>query len=144
MTIDLDLVTSPLIDLAGQAAVAFDARLELIHVFETPGYQGPEILDLAKEQEQAAGPWRTAKAMLGLLKGLAAKGIKARGRMAFGVVEEVVSHLARQEGFDLIVIGNHSREGLDRFVHSSVSAALIRSAPCPILVLPHMQDLPPE
>jgi universal stress protein A len=142
--IDLDLVTTPLIELAHLTANAFGAQLELIHVFETPGYHGPEVLDLSLDQDAEVSHWRTAKMMIALLRGLAAEGIKARGRMAFGVVEEEVCRLAEQEGFDLIVIGNHSRKGLDRFVNSSVSAALIRASPCPVLVLPHLQDVVPD
>ena len=64
--------------------------------------------------------------------------------MVFGVAEEEVSRLAREENFDLIILGSHSREGLDRFVQSSVAAALIRKASCPVLVLPHVVDVIPD
>ena len=143
-TIDLDLVTSPVIDLVRLMAVSFGAQVELIHVFETPGYHGPLVLDLSQEHSPELEHWRTAKVMVGLLKLLAEDGITCRGRMAFGVVEEEVATLAEKEGFDLIVVGSHSREGLDRFVHFSVAAALIRRAHCPILVLPHLRDAFPS
>jgi|GEM_PF-553314 len=141
--IDLDVLTDPVMNLVRQVAVAFRAEVDLIHVFETPGYHGPALLDLSFEHSLELEHWRTAKVMVGLLKILAADGITARGRMAFGVVEEEVASLAEKEGFDLIIIASHSREGLDRFVQSSVAAALLRRAHCPVLVLPHVHDKVP-
>jgi nucleotide-binding universal stress UspA family protein len=138
--VDLDLVIPPVVDLVRLTAKSYGAQVELIHVFETPGYHGPLVLDPTMEHSEALEHWRTAKVMVGLLKLLAEDGIPSRGRMAFGVVEEEVATLAEKEGFDLIVVGSHSREGLDRFVHFSVAAALIRRAHCPILVLPHLRD----
>ncbi len=142
--IDPDLVTTPVLELTRQVAVAFGARVELIQVFETSGYHGPEVLELTDEQDPKLGHWRTARVMMGLLKDLADGGIAVRGRMVFGVAEEEVSRLAREENFDLIILGSHSREGLDRFVQSSVAAALIRKASCPVLVLPHVVDVIPD
>jgi universal stress protein A len=144
VSLDSDLVATPIVELARQVAAALAARVELVHVFETPGYHGPEILELSGEQGPELEHWRTAKMMMGHLKDLAGSGIAARGRMAFGVVEEEVRRLAKEEGFDLIILGSHSRKGLDRFVQSSVAAALIRDASCPVLVLPHVRDIIPE
>ncbi len=144
VSIDSDLVATPIVELARQVAAAFSAQVELVHVFETPGYHGPEVLELSDEQDPGLEHWRAARIMMGLLKNLAGSGIAARGRMAHGVVEEEVSRLAKEGGFDLIVLGSHSRKGLDRFVQSSVAAALIRNASCPILVLPQVEDVIPE
>ena len=142
--IDPDLVAKPVLELTRQVALAFGARVELIQVFETSGYHGPEVLELADDQGSMLEHWRSARVMMGFLKDLAGSGIAVRGRMAFGVAEEEVSRLAREENFDLIILGSHSREGLDRFVQSSVAAALIRKAPCPVLVLPHVVDVIPD
>ena len=144
VTLDLDLVTAPVLDLACRMALAFGARVDLIHVFETEGYHGPAILDLATTPEADVERWRTARVMLSLLRHLAEGGVTARGRVAMGVVEEEVCSLAREEDFDLIIVGSHCREGLDRLMNASVAAALIRMAPCPVLVLPHVQDVIPD
>lgn len=138
--IDLDVHTEPVMDLVRTVALAFGAAVELIHVFETPGYHGPALLDLSFEHAPELEHWRTARAMIRLLKQLASDGIPALGRMAFGVVEEEVGSLADKEKVDLIIVASHSREGLDRFVQSSVAAALLRRAHCPVLVLPHVRD----
>jgi len=142
--IDLDLDSTPVLELAGLLAAAFGARIELAHVFEAPGYEGPAVLEARQLLDPAQRPglerWRTAMTMLGHLRTLEARGLAVRGRMAFGVAEETLAELARKEAFDLIVVGSRSREGLDRFVSGSVAERLLRIAPCPVLVVPHIQE----
>jgi len=143
VTIDLDLATDPVLELAIRMAAAFGAQVEVIHIFETPGYHGPAVLEAGQSHAPELEHWRTARLMVGLLDQLAAAGFKSRGRMAFGVVEEEVSRVARDEAFDLIIIGSHSRQGLDRLMAASVAAGLIRLAHCPVLVLPHVPEVIP-
>jgi nucleotide-binding universal stress UspA family protein len=44
--------------------------------------------------------------------------------------------LAKELGADLIVMGCRGRGGIRRAVGGSVSDAVIRNAPCPVLVVP--------
>ena len=145
--IDLDLDSTSILELAGQVAASFGARLELVHVFETDGYEGPMHLEAANLRDPALKgahePWRTAMTMLGHLKRLEERGLTASGRMAFGTAEETLAELARKEGFDLIVVGTRGLEGLDRFLSGSVAEGLIRLAPCPVLVIPHVPERQP-
>jgi nucleotide-binding universal stress UspA family protein len=50
---------------------------------------------------------------------------------AHGIVE-----LASVLGAHLIVIGTHNRKGLNRFLLGSVAEETVRTAPCPVLVIP--------
>jgi nucleotide-binding universal stress UspA family protein len=142
--IDLDLTPGPIIEMAGMVAHAFGAKVTLVHVFETEGYHGPEVLDPNAARtpglEQELKHWRTARAMMDLLEALGRRGTPAVGRMAFGTTEETVTRLAAKEGFDLIVLGSRGRDGLARFLEPSVAAAIVRIAPCPVLVIPHVQE----
>jgi nucleotide-binding universal stress UspA family protein len=52
-----------------------------------------------------------------------------------------VASLAGKEGFDLVIIGSQERTSLERFLTPSVAAALIRTSPCPVLVLPRVLDV---
>ncbi|MGA2079987.1 MAG: universal stress protein [Holophaga sp.] len=143
--IGLDLGPGPILDLVATVAGAFGAQVTLLHVFETPGYRGPQVLDPAQagtpELQNALKHWRTAKAMMDLVQGLGSRGIPAVGRMAFGTIEETVASLAGKEGFDLVIIGSQERTSLERFLTPSVAAALIRTSPCPVLVLPRVLDV---
>lgn len=47
---------------------------------------------------------------------------------------EIVA-LAEREGADMIVMSSHGRTGLGRLVMGSVAEAVMRAAPCPILVV---------
>jgi nucleotide-binding universal stress UspA family protein len=45
----------------------------------------------------------------------------------------VISEVSRD--FDLVVVGSHGREGLDRFLLGSVSHAVVHHVACPVLVI---------
>jgi nucleotide-binding universal stress UspA family protein len=49
---------------------------------------------------------------------------------------------ARRGQFDLIVMATHGRSGLQRTLHGSVTAAVIRSGVAPVLVIP-AKPVPP-
>lgn len=51
-------------------------------------------------------------------------------------IVQLASHL----GADLILVGTHSRKGLNRLLLGSVAEGTVRNAPCPVLIIP----APPE
>lgn len=62
-----------------------------------------------------------------------------------------LARFAREEHFDLIVCGTHSRHGLERMLLGSVAIGLLHRAPCPVVVapigpqpLPRMEPRPEE
>jgi universal stress protein A len=50
-------------------------------------------------------------------------------------VPTVIAGYARKEGLDLIVIASHGRSGLRHLLLGSVAEQLLRTAPCPVLVI---------
>ena len=48
----------------------------------------------------------------------------------------VLTRLAREGGFDLLVMGTHHRSGTERVLLGSVAESVVRDCPCPVLVLP--------
>jgi nucleotide-binding universal stress UspA family protein len=50
-------------------------------------------------------------------------------------VVPAINGFARDTGVDLIVLASHGRTGLARLMLGSVAEAVIRTAPCPVLVL---------
>jgi nucleotide-binding universal stress UspA family protein len=69
-----------------------------------------------------------------ILKDLSANP-KIKPLVFFGEPIKEILHLAESEGFDLIVMGTHGREGLNRFLLGSVAEQVIRRAPCPVFVI---------
>lgn len=67
--------------------------------------------------------------------------LRERGRnVHIAVVEgdavaETLVQYARDHGHDLILMSTHGRGGLSRLVFGSVAEAVVRHAPCPVLVV---------
>jgi nucleotide-binding universal stress UspA family protein len=57
----------------------------------------------------------------------------ASSRVMKGEPVPVISETAKE--FDLVVVGSHGREGLDRFLLGSVSHAIVHQVACPVLVV---------
>jgi len=52
-----------------------------------------------------------------------------------GYPADEVMKIARDEKCDLIVVGNLGKSGIERVLVGSVSEAIVRHAPCPVLVV---------
>ena len=116
------------------------AEVHLVHVFETPGYDGPAELVPVQGQvpQEGLGSWRSARAMATMMDTLQARGVRvAKGLMRRGIIEEEILSLARHGGFDLVVIGNHHPSRLERTLAGDVAGVLLNRCPCPLLVVPH-------
>lgn len=57
-----------------------------------------------------------------------------------GVPAETIVQYARQIGADIAVMGTQGRSGVRRYLEGSVTEAVVRSAPIPILTLSHGGD----
>jgi nucleotide-binding universal stress UspA family protein len=76
-----------------------------------------------------------------------AEGAEVRTAVLHG--RDVAATLARwadRESLDLLVLGTHGKSGWQKSVLGSVSSALARSAPCPVLLVPREipADHPPD
>jgi len=66
---------------------------------------------------------------------LAAEGIHAETVIEEGEAPQVILERARTEGADLIVMTSHGRKGAKRLFLGSVTEAVLRESPCPVLVV---------
>ena len=57
---------------------------------------------------------------------------------------EAIVGFARTNGVDLLVLASHGRKGMERLLLGSVAEAVLRSAPCPVLVVRRDDPRPPE
>lgn len=65
---------------------------------------------------------------------LTARGVIVELVYRVGPPGEVVSEVARERAAELIVIGTHGHTGIHRFLLGSVATAVLRHAPCDVLV----------
>jgi nucleotide-binding universal stress UspA family protein len=61
--------------------------------------------------------------------------LKAEKQIVFGVPYTVILETAKNEKFDLIVMGNRGFSKIKRFFVGSVVQRVISEAPCPVLVV---------
>ena len=62
--------------------------------------------------------------------GMDVNGLIYEGRPAEKIVE-----IAKELGVDMIVMGTHAREGLDRLFFGSVANEVVKSAKCPVMTI---------
>lgn len=63
------------------------------------------------------------------------EGLTASRFLRVGVPPEEIADLAQEQGVDLIVMTTHGRKGLSHVLLGSVTERVIRTAPCPVLVV---------
>ncbi|HTT69784.1 MAG TPA: universal stress protein [Anaeromyxobacteraceae bacterium] len=119
---------------AVEIARQFDAELVLFHAYQLPGYTLPEgsvvaspkmLQELAVQAENHLVEWKRLAESLGAPRVKAEKGI---GEPALEIVD-----LAREQGFDLVVVGTHGRTGLRHALLGSVAERVVRRVGCPVL-----------
>lgn len=115
-----------------ELAKKLGAEVALVTVLPPP----PAVIaDLRETDVKLNEAWDDAKKLL----------VKLHGRLP-GVphVEEMISEgspaneiilVARDWHADLVVLGNHNRHGLSRFLLGSTAEAVVRRAPCTVLVV---------
>ncbi len=64
-----------------------------------------------------------------------AAGVDVSTKIARGYPAEEIIRLASDEGVSLIIVGNLGKTGLEHLLLGSVSEAVVKKAPCPVLVV---------
>lgn len=70
-----------------------------------------------------------------LVLALRNRGLKANWETDTGHAALVISEYAERNKIDLIILGTHGRSGFDRLMVGSVAEKVLRSAPCPTMVV---------
>jgi len=130
--------------LAGETGAA----LEVLHVWEPPGYVGPDTLALLPV---AAGQPGWEQTRLDVTREvdqfLAKAGVRPKQvsvRVEAGEPSDKILSVASDGGADLLVMGTHGRTGLARLLIGSVAEAVVRRATCPVLTVRVASKAPRE
>lgn len=130
-------------DFSREAEIAFAHALRLTLALKA------DLDVLHVEGEHTPPDWSLAPLVVGMLSrwefldpaagrdDVAALGIRAHRSIARGVRPEVaiLEEISRSHA-DLVVLATHGRVGLDRWRHPSVSEAVLRLRPVPVLLIP--------
>jgi nucleotide-binding universal stress UspA family protein len=123
---------------ASQLARGAGASIICVHVIEpvvpTVGYTGmAEPLPIADISEQLED---SAERELPKIAGCEeCSGLRVEEVITHGDAASEIVRVARDRGVDLIVISSHGRTGLGRILFGSTAEAVVRHAPCPVLVV---------
>jgi len=72
--------------------------------------------------------------MIGLLRQLDQEGLAGEALIREGEIASAVVGVAKELGAELLVLGTHGRKGLSRWFQGSIAEAIVRDAPCPVMV----------
>jgi nucleotide-binding universal stress UspA family protein len=115
-------------------ARAVGARVTVLHAYETHSMGYPEVLVLATDYIRQIGVVAREK-----LDAVVARArdprVAVEGELREGRPWEQVDAVARERQVDLVVVGSHGRRGLPRALLGSVAEKVVRTAPCPVLVV---------
>ena len=122
------------LDYAAELARMQGAELILLHVFAgLPAYPEVASVQLAtifEEQRRWVEDQLQQRA-----ERAQTTGVRVRPLVRTGSPAAMIAQTAQEEGADLVVVGTHGRSGLDRFLLGSVAERVVRTAPCPVLVV---------
>lgn len=104
---------------------------------------GGTFVDLAEVKSSASGKdtkqtqliTEAEQALAEIARGLQRHQVEASAVIEVGPPAEAVVYYARREEIDLIVMCTHGRTGLPRLVYGSVAETVLRTAPCPVLLI---------
>lgn len=114
---------------AESLARQMNARLLIVHVEEPPlAYGGGELY--------YGLPEPSSERILKMLEDVRPSdpSVPYTHRLTMGDPAGEVVRIAENENAEMIIIGTHGRTGMTRLLMGSVAEAIVRRAPCPVLV----------
>jgi nucleotide-binding universal stress UspA family protein len=134
--VDLSVPSEQALDRAAALAELNGALLIMVHAqADDAPIENVDSAMLAQLGEvSAAVRAEEAKRLTEKHQALTARGINVELVHRAGPPGEVVSEVAKERNAELIVIGTHGHTGLQRFLLGSVATAVLRHAPCDVLV----------
>ncbi len=126
---------------ASQLGQYYDAKIDLLHVYQLPPYVEPNIgvgftnvvtdeplLDVVRGQAEAE--------LEAFLKRAVASGVVVRdSQLVLGIAATTILDVARDGAYDLIALGTHGRTGLPHLLMGSVAERVVRRADRPVLTV---------
>jgi nucleotide-binding universal stress UspA family protein len=126
---DFSTASDAALEHAAVLAKSTGASLLIVHVEEPPlAYGGGELYYGLPEPD--------SERILKMLEEVKPKdaSVPFTHRLTMGDPAGEIVRIAEDEGAEMIVLGTHGRTGVTRLLMGSVAEAVVRRAPCPVLV----------
>lgn len=140
--IDFSECAERALDYAARMAKQFNAELRLVHAytdplafvpFSRPNTAGPPTADRAVIESAQRHREKQIRRLQDMCAG---HGVDAKVDEKEGEPRRVILDAAKELNADLIIMGTHGRSGAARMLMGSVAERIVRSSPCPVLVVP--------
>lgn len=122
------------LDYAIALARPIGARITILHAYDVAPVGAPEVMVMAADWVAQIGAAAQA-ALAKVVDRVGAVGVPVTSELRQGAVWREVVAVAKERHVDLVVVGSHGRRGLPRALLGSVAEKVVRTAPCPVLVV---------
>lgn len=133
--VDLKDSVNPAVDYAKMLSELSGASISAIYVVSSrSAYENLQVPveDIAKGMRSI---WSRAREEMDAFVGKRFPGMDVNGLIYEGRPAEKIVEIAKELGVDMIVMGTHAREGLDRLFFGSVANEVVKSAKCPVMTI---------
>lgn len=131
---DISVPSDHAIDRAAALAAQHGAKLVLVHAVSADAAIDDKDVAQQLGEVTAAMQLEVTRRLSEKVEELRAQGIDTEIETPQGPAGEVVAQVARKHAAELIVVGTHGHTGISRFLLGSVATAILRHAPCDVLV----------
>lgn len=126
-----------LIDTAYEFALAFEAKIWLVHIVApNPDYVGYEAGPQYIRDNRAIQLKKEHKLLETYANNLNKKGVKSEGLLVQGATIEMIMKETNKLNIDLIIIGHQEHDFLYKAIFGSVSRNIIKKSKIPVLIVP--------
>jgi nucleotide-binding universal stress UspA family protein len=132
---DFSEASEPALRLAIDFAERFSATVTLVHAFGLPVYPVTEGVILPSPETVTELVMQIDEQLAASRQRALRPGVEIETRSIQGPPARAIVELARDERFDLIIIGTHGRTGLKRLALGSVAEHVVRAATVPVLTV---------
>jgi len=116
------------LDIAGR----YDARIHALFAVDSGAFAGLESgTETVMEALRADGEDATGR----VVDAAADAGLETVAEIRTGTPHRTILEYADEAGIDMIVMGTHGRQGLDRYLMGSVTERVVRTADVPVLTV---------
>jgi nucleotide-binding universal stress UspA family protein len=140
LPVDFSEYSKPALERGAALAKRLGAELHVLHVWEFPeplASVGSAAMERFDSKSFAAAVQAYVQERLdALIEQASALGITIARKLSLpGHPSQVIVDIARDDAYDLIVLGTHGRTGFKRTVLGSVAEKVVRHASCPVLTI---------
>lgn len=135
--VDFSRHSQEAVHVALDLAARYQARVKLVHVYQPVDYGLPEgFMSYSPIQLNELITALEKQLDITLKEAEAAAGVTpVTSILLHGAISSEIIRCAKDEQYDLIVMGTHGRTGIGHLMLGSVAEKVLRTAPCPVLTV---------